>query len=330
MSTDEAFIAYKEERIHLVASLLKFDSYDMRLRVRLDQLLDVEEDELIGTFEGRKLRISPWEHRGKPFAESEWIIFTAEGFDTVQEAASYGLRLQTTLSAVGVLAHWGIDVGPENASAGATDYLRGLAAEGEGIYLAGDAHGVDVHPNGVTRTTFAEGNATGLRKPDRLLQGLEQLAGAADRIDERGRNASLLINAAALSAEGIAKVVLYIAAIELLSSGEKWNDNQIKWLDDTKAALGEHGELTEAEALELSEAFQFLRHLGASAKARRLIKAVGRDDLIPRWNKLYNARSKLFHGEHRMTTADLQGWASEARSICLPVVDAWLRQRLLP
>jgi|GEM_PF-6967535 len=302
-------------------------TWKVRLRVHLASKLATEERVIKEKFRGRQL-ILTGRDRSKPIGDSQWIVFSANRFATIERAVEFGLALQSALSVAGVLTGLPIDVGADNKATGSfSEFIKEKFAK-DGQFLIDDVHGLDVYPDTVTAFwMFGEGLLSTTTRPDRWLSPVSALSRAIAKLDDRGRSASLLINAAGMAGHPVAVIALCVAAIELLAAGEKWNDAQTAWLAGLPEYLASSPGLSDDERRELRHAVTNLKNFGASEKNRRLIKRLGLDEITVRWNKLYEKRSRLFHGVQRFPHSDLVNTASEASELCKMIVIAYIESR---
>src|SRR6202012_243888 len=124
----------------------------------------------------------------------------------------------------------------------------------------------------------------------------EHISPKAAQIDDPTRGAALLLNAAMLSGHPAARIILCIAAVELLAARQKWSPAQKLWINDLEPYLDASTELTAAEKDELKPAIAGLKRFGSTEGNRRLIENLGLNEISDRWNKLYSGRSQLVHG----------------------------------
>ena len=115
----------------------------MKLRVRLASKLASDEKSLKFSFQGRRVTIKS-RRKGDPLSSSEWIIFTAGRFKSIEAAAEYGVALQSALAVIAAANGIPIDVGVDNAATCMTGEVVKAAVAKEGGFLLDDVHGVDV------------------------------------------------------------------------------------------------------------------------------------------------------------------------------------------
>jgi hypothetical protein len=302
--------------------------FRVRLRVRLGSKIASDEAKLKTTFCGRRVTIQSHK-KEKPLSDSNWIVLSASRFKTIEEAAEFGLKLQSALAVAAALRGIPIDVGPLNTATTMTgDTVKDAVAE-KGGFLLDDVHGVDVFADTPRSFVLAfEATATTSFPPEKITELVGQVGPRITKLDERGIQAALLMNDASMAQHPVAMLTLSVAAVEMLAAGEKWNASQRKWIKSLRKHLATDAELSEAEKMELGKAIEGLFNFGALAKTRRLLTHLDLEPLIPRWDDLYRDRSNLFHGNQYVTPAELQRLGGEARLVCKEIVDAYLSRAL--
>lgn len=301
-------------------------TWKVRLRVRLASKLETDEKVVKAKFQGRRL-ILTGRDRSKPIGNSQWVVFSANRFATIERAVEFGLALQAALSVAGVLTGLPIDVGADNQATGSfSEFIKERFAK-DGQFLIDDVHGLDVYPDTVTAfTMFGEATLSTTTSPDSWLSPISALSGAVAKLDDQARSASLLINAASMAGHPVAVIALCVAAVELLAAGERWNEAQSAWLATLPQHVANSPGLTDDEKRELRHAVTSL-NFGPSEKNRRLIRRLGLNDITRRWNKLYGKRSHLFHGVRRFPHSDLVNTASEASELSKMIVVAYIEKQ---
>lgn len=301
--------------------------YKVRLRVRLGGAINSDEPVLTETVLGHQMSVKSAE-RGAPLSSSDEIVIVATGFETEEGAASFGVALQNSLSVLGVFRGYPVDVADEPSSTQVSDYLVQMARERYGVTLRGNPRGVEVYLDDPS-VIHIQATATGsvLYDPANVLGAVAELGGRVGGLDDRGREAALLLNAATMASHAVAQIALAVAAIELLAAGEKWNASQKAWIKSVCGQVEGDESLSVVERDELARALSSLFNFGALEKTRRLIRSLGADEILPRWEALYSSRSKLFHGAKRVTGSDLIVLGNEALEVCRAIVRAYLETR---
>ncbi len=300
----------------------------VKLRVRLQSRLISDALEIKTRFRGRRVVIRS-RNKGKLLSQSDWIIFVARRFSSVEAAAEFGLSLQCAVSAIAALRCIPIDVGADNVATTATSDVVKAALAKQGSWLIDDIHGVDVYPDLPTVLVLgSEASLTTTMSPHVLIDPLEQIGPQLSKLDERGRDASLLLNAAYIAQHPVAMVTLGVAAVELLAAGERWNSAQLGWIEGLKDHLADSHGLEDIDRAELVHGINGFRTMGVLARTRRLLESLDLGALRPRWERLYKKRSRLFHGEKRVSYAELVKMSSDARLLCQTVVEGYIRRQV--
>jgi hypothetical protein len=302
-------------------------TFNMRLRVRLGSKLNTDSKEIVTILMGRRVLIRS-RNKDAAINSSEWIVFIAKRFRTIEAAARFGTKLQASASIAAAARGYAIDVGADNDATTQTSEIVKAAVAKEGGYLLDDVHGVDVFAN-LPNSMFFAFNATlsTSLNPANLIEALDLVSQQATKIDGATLNAALMINAAIFAPHPVAVIALFVASVESLASGERWEPKQKELIKKLKKYVEDSAEIDEIQKLELANAIGGL-NFGALEKSRRLLRHLGLEDVIPRWEELYRGRSKLFHGTRYITVSDLQAMAGEASLICSQIFDAHLHARI--
>jgi hypothetical protein len=298
----------------------------MRLRVRVASKLGSEENSLKFSFLGRPVTLRS-RKKEDSLSASNWIIFTAGRFRTIEAAAEFGIALQSGLAVVAATDGIPIDVGADNAAISSTSDIVKAAVAKTGGFLLDDVHGVDVYadvPNSLV--LFGEATATTSLIPDRIIEPLGRMGNGITKLERRGLEANFLINAAFMAQHPVAMLTLSVAAVEMLAAGEQWNVSQKEWIKSLRTHVAGDSDLSDLEKEELRRAVDSLFNFGALAKTRRLLRHLSLDHLRSRWEELYRGRSSLFHGNEYLPYSQIQSLGGEARLVCKEIVDAYLSQ----
>lgn len=304
-------------------------SWRMKLRVRILHKLNNTELQAKGWFAGRRITVRS-RRKGQPLNEANWIIFIANRFKSAEAAIRYGVELQTAISALAALRYVPIDVGAENqATTSLSDQIKDAVAK-KGGWLIDDVHGVDVYPD-TQAAMVSAGDVTLTQSHDVsfLIHPLKRHGKAFSKLDDRARDAALLINAAFMAEHPAAMLILGVAAVELLAAGQRWNSNQLQWISGLEQHLEDSSNLTDGDRVELQQAISAFRSIGAVSRTRRLISDLNLDQLLPRWKTLYEKRSRFVHGDI-ITSAEIQTLGGEARHVCHAIVQAYILRLIGP
>jgi hypothetical protein len=298
--------------------------WKVRLRVRLGTRLQWEGLSYKGGFAGRVIEIKS-RTRGEALKDAQWIVIGASRFSDIESAVTFGQRLQTCLSLAAAKNHIALDVGADNAATTSTsDHVKAAMAKAGG-FLFDDVHGLDILPQTPASVIiFGDANLTARVPPEFLLGPAAEFGRKEKLIDQPARSAALLVNASLLAEHPVARLALSIAAVELISATERWNERQKEWIRQTRSTLAAEQSLTDQEREELAGAVEGMFNFGSLEKTRRLIRRVKRDDLIPQWDNLYKGRSKLFHGSRYLTNSEVLQMAGTASGMCGEIVNAYI------
>jgi hypothetical protein len=301
-------------------------SWRMRLRFHVFSKLNTDAKELKAEFCGRRIVFTS-RTKGEPLNQAEWIVIVARRFKNAEAAARFGLDLQSAISAISAVRNIPIDVGFDNvATTTFGDVVKDAVAK-TGAWLIDDVHGVDVYPDTQTAIVMAFGaTLTTSFDPTRITDALKADGRRLTRLDDKGREAALLINAAFMAPHPVAMITLAVAAVELLAAGERWNTSQKQWIIGLQAHLEDSEGLSKEERGELRQAIDGLNHFGALSRTRRLLKTLGLDDMLERWDLLYRKRSRLFHGDKIIPFPQVQAMGGEARALGQAVVHAYIER----
>lgn len=317
----------RREYERAVARHKKRDSsitWRMRLRIQMLSKFNSDALEIKTRFQGRRVIIRS-RNKGESIKDAEGIVFIARRFKTPEAAAAFGFALQAAVSAIGVLRHIPLDVGFDNAPGPQfSDLIKDKVAK-EFAWIVNDVHGVDIFPDTQTMMVSGIGGTASVAfNPSRLTDALEADGNSLANLDEKAKEASLLINAAFMAPHPVAMITLGVAAVELLAKSEKWSASQKAWIGGLRQHLLNDKTLTAAERAELEPALQSLNHFGALASTRRLFAKLDLGDLLERWEHLYRRRSRLFHGNDLLPASELQNLGSDAREISRAVFEAYI------
>lgn len=298
--------------------------FRMRLRVRLASRFASEEKGLKFSFLGRRVTIQS-RKKADPLNASDWIVFTAGRFPTIEAAAEFGLALQSGVAVVAATNGIAIDVGADNKAKSMTGEVVKAAAAKAGGFLLDEVHGVDVYadvPNSFVM--FGEATATTSFVPARIVEPLEKMGKGIEKLERRALEAAFLINAAYMAQHPVAMLTLAVAAVEMLAAEEQWNGAQKEWIKSLRQHEADDVNLSDADKEELRKAIDSLFNFGALSKTRRLLNHLSLEHLRPRWEELYRGRSSLFHGNEYLPYSQVQHLGGEARLVCKEIVDAYL------
>lgn len=298
----------------------------MRLRLRLASKLSTDAEEIKAEFCGRRIVIRS-RKRGEPLNSADWIVILARRFKTPEAATKFGFDLQAAISAIAAMRSVPIDVGFDNAATLTfSDAVKDAVAK-TGAWLIDDVHGVSVYPDTQPAMIMTgEATATTSFVPSWITGPLGVYGQRLTRLDDKGRESSLLMNAAFMAPHPVAMITLAVAAVELLAANERWNANQKQWIKGLREHLKGSDSLSAEEQGELQQAIDGLNNFGALSRTRRLLRDLELDELLERWNELYRKRSRLFHGNKVIPFPQLQAMGGEALTLGQAVVQAYIER----
>jgi hypothetical protein len=302
-------------------------SYKIRLLVRLGGVIKSDEPILYTTFLDHPIEIRAAQ-LDAPLSSSSEIIFSATGFASQTSAVTFGKTLQDSLSMLGVFRGYPVDASDGEPSSRASEHFIKLAYDNYGVTLRGSPRGLEAYLDTPSVVHLAvRMDATVQYDPSNIINGVAMLSERVGGLDDRGRDAALLMNAAAMATHPVAQVALVVSAVELLAAGEKWNSAQKAWINDTRSRVATDTNLAPGDRDELASAMKAMLKFGALEKTRRLIRTLSLDELLPRWKVIYDERSLIVHAVQRVTEDDLRKLASEAAVVCRAIVRAYLEIR---
>jgi len=267
---------------------------------------------------------------GKPIADADWIVLTGD-FDNAAAAMEYGNTLQSALAIAAVRARHAVDVGHKNQATLQTSDAVKEAFSANGIAFIDDVHGVDVYPTDMATMTMGLEAAASVRSSVApLAEEANRIFSEAGRLDEIHRNAVLMLNAARLNNEPLAKLVFAVGAVEMLAGAAKpkWSNAQSIALAALRVDVLKHDGLAPTEAEEVAGAIERLHAVGVMEGCRRLIRGVGLEALLRPWAALYGKRSAILHGSEPAINAELGTLADTAEQICSRIVLAAVAQQV--
>ena len=131
---------------------------------------------LLANVGGREIEIKS-QNKEEKLREAKWLVFSAGGFDSEEEARIFGEKLRTIVSIVGICARLGIDVGNDGASSSVNEEFArsiGLIQPQERIHP--NVHGLMVIPDdGLSRIATINAEAIVTSDPAQIVQGLERV-----------------------------------------------------------------------------------------------------------------------------------------------------------
>jgi hypothetical protein len=326
----EAFVSTKvEEQRQKLAEWSGSQTYLFRLQFRLGKRLTETNPSVEINIGGRVLKL-----RSKvdtvSLKDSDKLIIQGEGFPDFESAQDYGVRIQRALALVAARRHLGVDIGHGTASkiqfgAAITD-----AAAAKGITIHAVTDGLMVYPDDGSVLLLGMDMTAVVSTPVQpIISDLEALIDRAVKLEGVELDATLLLNAALMNSEPLAQLALSVAAVEMLAGRRKWSTAQLGALARLNELARNLEGLTGSEHDEVLNASEGLRNFGVNESCRRLIRELGRDELLPEWKRLYSARSQIFHGASYPTRQQIAEAAQLSKALAARIILA-AAERFVP
>lgn len=294
------------------------------MRVLLGKALTSDELSLVARVAGRDVEIKS-QDKAETLRTAKWIILTAGGFTSEQDARSFGEWLRSIVSVVGVCTRNGIDVGEDQA----TSYVNETWAREMGFIKAGErlhpnVHGLIIYPDdGLSRFPLVNASGVVTADPASLVGAIEELGRAIPHTLDATCAGFRILNLALKSSEPLTQVVLAISVIEALGQDENWTEHQRNIL--TKLATDVESQ-PGAEEKEVGDALRrSLHRIGLRQGVLRVLARLGLDHLKKDWDKVYGLRSSVFHGTGQLTEPEMHELAQSAITLCGQIVIALMR-----
>ena len=310
--------------------------YRLWLKLRVGKALATEEVALTASLAGREVTIKS-ERQLQPLSEASWLLVESRGFETEDDARTFGEELRRAVHLAGLCARVGVDAGDlgedRTVSWFNPEVLRGGGVLDPDARIGPDIHGILVLPDD-GKTLFVRvgrAEATVYSNADHFVRALEEaFPGPEVFVAERPaiRWAVRVLNLAEMNTDPIAKVVLSISTIEGLASDPGWTElqkgmirNAADWLEREHGGGEATGQVIEA-----------IRRIRQSSIRQRIRNMLAENDLLllwEDWDALYSKRSRLFHGrggddgEQRgdhLIESELHTVAQEAVTLCGRIV----------
>ena len=324
----EAFIRVAKQRQKLENSSGS-QTYLFRLQFRLGKRLTDTDSSIEMTIGGQVLKLMPKVGAGA-LKDSDELLIVGKGFPDAGSAHDFGVRLQRALALVAARRHLGADIGHDPASRLQFGASVTNAATAQGITIHSASDGLMVYPDdgsvlllGANITAFV---STPLQP---IISDLEALIDRVGRIEGVELEATLLLNAALMNSEPLAQLALSVAAVEMLAGRQKWSTAQLGALTRLHEFAKNLEGLDRSEHEEVLKASEGLRNFGVNESCRRLIRELGRDDLLPEWKRLYSARSQIFHGARYPARHQIAEAANLSKALAARIILA-AAERLVP
>ena len=184
-----------------------------------------------------------------------------------------------------------------------------------------DIHGLVVIPDDREIVWLSAGPASGrvTSDPNRFVRAMEEAAPGGESLSIQ--QAIRVLNLAQINGDPLAKVVLSISSIEALAeTDQEWTDQQ----RDIKAALrtwleSQYGDQDGAK--EISDAIERLHRRSIRQQLKKLLQQNELEDELWRdLDRLYDRRSRLFHGGGGLDEPGLSKLGAHATTLCSRIV----------
>ncbi len=272
-------------------------TYRARFKFRMGKRLNVDSKSWRASIEGRRLKLVA-DDGTTLIRDADSLVWLAGGFADAASARSFGKRLSRALAIAAIRRGMGADIGHDPVSNLQFGEAITAPAAARGINIISSTDGVSVYPDdGTTLIISSNINATVSTAPNLLIVEIRRFIDRAEQLEGVQLDAVILLNAALMSKEPLARLALTVSAVEMLAKPQKeWTSNQLQALARFEGIAEKLQGLELVEIDEIKNAVKNMRHFGANERCRRLIRSLGLDDLLPHWRHLYSLRSQIFHG----------------------------------
>ena len=124
--------------------------YRVRLKARIGKGLSTDDNTRTANFHGRPLTVRAADE-DQPLNEAKWLVFSAGGFATADEAHDYGERLRRAVRLAGISTIVGVDARTagddrttSHLSPAGENWMRSLGLPRPEHRTASDVHGLSV------------------------------------------------------------------------------------------------------------------------------------------------------------------------------------------
>lgn len=272
-------------------------TYKVRFRFRLGQQFATDDQALAPVISGRVTELRP-ESAGTALSSAGKLIWMADSFDDEAGARAFGNSLQRATAIVAARRRFGADIGYETEpdfelGPGITD-----PAEAVGLKVRESVDGVVAYPDdGGLMFVGGEADLVVRGSHKQFLAEIQRFVPDADKVEGRLFDVLVILNAAVMNTEPLARLALAVAAVEMLASSDKrWSTAQMAAMKSLVSKVEEIQGLSRLELEEVRDAANGMKNFGVNASCRRLIRKLELDHLLDPWKALYTARSRIFHG----------------------------------
>lgn len=235
----------------------------------------------------------------RPLKEAQAVAIQVGHFSDEASAFEFGYRLQRATTLAAIKSDLGVNIGDNEVRTWVSDEVRRAHFAKTGTQLRNRVHGVDVFKEGVEyRFPVFEGRASVSIEPRLFLDELGAAYPALSKpFSPKLQHALRLRCEARLGGDGLGLTILAIASVEALTPQETWTAKQKEILDAMSTCAASSKDAAVSDIEEVLEAISKLRKLSVNQGIRRLLHRLNLQYLWPRWNALYQNRSKVLHGD---------------------------------
>ena len=292
-------------------------TYRVRFRFRLQKQLHLDQKEYRFQIQGHEVVLSP-QTTDLNISDSNWLVMNVRGFESEEEAKTFGRKLKSACELSSVASRLGLDSGIDLPTAGLGQLARDRVREESGFHVRDNVHGIDVFVDDSSVRIFSM-SATGTVRamPDRFLGDLDRLFEASNPVSQKTKDIVLLLNYALLRSEPVAQIVFAFSAVEMLGQQETWSNDQKRIIDELVVAVQKTGIGLVDEREEVIDAInKSLHKLSLRQGVMRLLTSLNLNHLKKNWDKLYRERSSLVHGLAPKPGVDYSVLANESINLC--------------
>jgi hypothetical protein len=272
-------------------------AYGVRFEFLVSTYLDVDSDHLDFEMAGQPMVLKAV--HDELIKDASEVTIGARGFCTETEAREFGDRLQKATTLAATKTGLGIDVGMNQTRSSVSKSIRDRIYQEHGRVLRDRIHGVDVFAaEEPVHTLVVRAFGTVRIQPRTFLDELEASYLAwPDTVSERLTNALRIHSQANQMADNLSRMLLGIAAVEVLASDEDWSEKQRELLRSFEVNALNYPDASETEVEEVISQLRNLRKLSVGEGFRRLLRRLRCEAIWPEWRKVYHARSRILHGD---------------------------------
>ncbi|MDX8526846.1 hypothetical protein RFM68_20305 [Mesorhizobium sp. MSK_1335] len=302
--------------------------FRVRLRVRIGKPLTTDELSRSVALSGQEVTIRS-QQKDQPLSQATWIVLSASGFATEEEAKNFGARLRLLVEIAALSSRLGTDVGADFPTSWVNEeFARSIGLLQPDERLAPDIHGLLIIPDDdKTRIPTMEMKAQVTADPAHLLGALRELAETLPTTITAVTQGVRVLNLALMSSQPLAQIVLAFSAVEALGQDETWTKAQTALIEKLAEQTEKDASENDLESLEVADALRrSLHRIGLRQGVVRVLTRTKLDELKKEWDYLYGIRSGLFHGTLAIDDHRISKLAVDAVTLCGRVILKVLEQ----